>query len=65
MNHCRDSLYAIVIGNNENMTWYVHNRDMSDNSVDHIEKDIKIWLGVGKENRIRYGIQNIKKYEHV
>ena len=28
-------------------------------------KDIKLTLGEGKEKRIRYGIQNLTKYEHV
>ena len=28
-------------------------------------KNIKLTLGIWKEKRIRYGIQNLTKYEHV
>ena len=37
-NHFQESLYAIVIENSEKMRWYVHNKDMTDKSVQHIEK---------------------------
>ena len=65
MNHFRDSLYAIVIENNEkNEMICTQLRHEWEVSLAHW-KNIRLTLGVGKEKKIRYEIQNLTKYEHV